>query len=150
MDLQYKSGECYYNAVLNKEKVEKLYGKKFKVVIGGLAFNGWFEYGSKTPTDKNYTTKPLDSHAWLESDDGVIVDYMFPHYEWVCEENKLGKPRFPINELVSGNRKTLKKKYALEYVVADEKLQEQIFERVKKEYEFRFRYGLMDAVEMVR
>jgi hypothetical protein len=140
------SGECYYNAFRNKEKMEELFKRKFYVRIGGLGLSGWFEYGSKDPHDKNYKSKPNDSHAWLETADGFIVDFTFKRYADVCDV--WGLPiKFPIKKMVCGTRETLKKKYGLEFVPTTMSNQEYILNHITKNYEMRFKFGMMPRVE---
>jgi hypothetical protein len=141
------SGECYYNAFANKEKMEELFKRKFYVRIGGLGLSGFFEYGSKNPNDNNYKTKPRDSHAWLESADGFIVDFTFSRYADVCEIR--GLPiKFPINKMVCGTRQMFKKKYGLEFVPATMKHQENILRSMTETYELRFQYNIMPRIEL--
>jgi hypothetical protein len=141
------NGECYYNAFANKDKLEKLFKRKFYVRIGGLGLNGFFEFGHKNPNDKNYAIKLNDSHTWLETADGFIVDYAFSHYADVCLAR--GMPiKFPIEKMVCGTRELLKKKYGMEFVPATMKHQENILRFVKNVYEERFDYGIMPRIEM--
>jgi hypothetical protein len=141
------NGECYYNAYANREELEKLFKRKFYVRIGGLGLSGFYEFGHENPTNKNYASSPTDSHAWLETADGFIVDYAFSHYAMVCKVR--GLPiKFPINKMVCGTREMLKKKYGLEYAPASMKHQENILRYVSKTYEDRFYYGILPRIEM--
>jgi hypothetical protein len=145
--MKWISGECYYNAFANKEELEALFKRKFYVRIGGLGLSGFFEFGHESPTNNNYALKPTDSHAWLETADGFIVDYAFAHYGYVCDAR--GLPiKFPINKMVCGTRDMLKKKYGLEYAPATMKHQENILRVVKQEYAIRFHYNIMPRIEM--
>jgi hypothetical protein len=134
--MKYYYGECFYNAVSNRINAEKMLGKKFKVVIGGLGLSEWFEYGSKNPEDKAYNSNPHDSHAWLESDDGFIIDFMFPEYQEVCDIRG-----------IECNRETLKQKYGLDFVPASSKMQKSIFKTMEQGYEFKFKIGVLTRVD---
>jgi hypothetical protein len=125
-ETNWKANMCFSNAYHNREAVSEALGREFKIVLGGIGFNGWFEYGHANPNSPSYEKKTADSHAWLESDDGFIIDYMFPEYQDFM--NIRGIPiTFPVGQVVMGTRKTLKKKYGLDYAPANKDIQALIF-----------------------
>jgi len=78
MDRSYTFSNCYMNAVMNNVTA---FGGKLKVVLGSLGMAGHFDYGGKTWGPNEFKRKPLDSHAWLEDDDGNVYDFIFPEYD---------------------------------------------------------------------
>jgi hypothetical protein len=73
----YTVSNCYMNATMNNVFS---FGGKLKVVLGSIGLAGHFEYGGKTWGPNDFKRKPLDSHAWLEDDEGNVYDFIFPDY----------------------------------------------------------------------
>jgi hypothetical protein len=118
----WKANMCFKNAYENRQVVSDALGREFKIVLGGLGFNGWFEFGHRNPISPNYEKKTADSHAWLESEDGFIIDFMFQEYADVMEIRDL-PTKFPVGKVVMGTRKMLKEKYGLEFIPASKEIQ---------------------------
>lgn len=85
---------CLHNAYLNQQGIYK--NLDLKIVIGSIAFNGWWEFGGKGWTMMDFINSKRgktswDAHAWLEDDEGNV-------YDWIFEEDSLiailhtGKP----------------------------------------------------------
>ena len=148
MTPEYIFGNCYYNATVNRKIFETMFNKKFKIVVGGLGMSGWFEYGHNTPDSKKYYKNPLDSHAWLESEDGFIVDYMFGEYATLCQNIGVDY-KFPLHRFVVGTREDMLRKYNLEYVTASEKRQKDIWNNVKIRYDMEFKRGILPRIKWI-
>lgn len=133
-ETNWKNGMCFKNAHDNRKAVSDALGHEFKIVLGGLGFNGWFEFGHRDPNSSNYAKKTADSHAWLESEDGFIIDYMFQHYADVMDIRNL-PTKFPVGKIVMGTRKMLKEKYGLEFIPASTHNQTLIFINHVAQYE---------------
>ena len=133
-DLTYILGDCYYNACKNKNVYEKKIKKKLKVVIGSLGLNGHFEFGGKNWTANDFYKNPLDSHAWLEDDEGNVFDYIFDTYGFYAQHwNK--KVTFPLQyEIVGVSKEELKSKYNLEYIKASRPIYKDICKNVLARY----------------
>ena len=133
-DLTYIGGDCYYNACKNKSVYEKKLNKKLKVVIGSLGLNGHFEFGGKEWTANQFYENPLDSHAWLEDDEGNVYDYIFSVYGYYATYWKK-EVTFPLKyEIVGVSKEELKSKYNLEYVKAPRSIHKDICKNVLVKY----------------
>ena len=128
-ELFYCVNNCFFNAKRNKDNAYK--GKSLRLVVGSVAFNGWFEFGQEKWTTisewrknahKGKTT--WDAHCWLEDADGNIYDYVFEDYLHIAEmRNGCGPMKAGLLEGVS--KKNCKKRGML-YVPAPANVQELI------------------------
>lgn len=115
----YQQNGCYVNAFINQKGYYA--EKKLKLVIGSLSINGWFEFGGKNWTKKDFQAKMFpgisDSHCWLEDAEGNVYDYLFGGYEgrWVIYRtgNKM-----KLIGMVEGMSKAELLTYGVEYVPA--------------------------------
>ena len=131
LPLTYKNGNCFINAFINKRHTYK--DKNLKMVIGSVAFNGFFEFGGRhwglADFNKRHTPGSVvwDAHAWLEDDDGNIYDYIFPHYNYCAVVQTGSKMKVADNTLWEGITPYNAKKMGVEYVKADKETQTAIF-----------------------
>lgn len=128
LPLTYKSNNCFINAYINSRHALKHLGLKYK--IGALGLNGWFEYGGKNWTKKDYFKKNdgsycFDAHAWLEDSEGNVYDYVFESYDSVAKIRTKKGLEF-LGEIRGVSKAELKSK-GLEYVEADRETQTAIF-----------------------
>jgi hypothetical protein len=130
--LQKRSGQCFVNAYINKRHCYK--DLNLKLVIGSIAYNGWFEYGGEHWRKEDFLAKysgwAWDAHAWLEDEDGNIYDYIF---EWDNTVSKLhtGKPIKHLG-LIEKASKYQCSRWGLTYVPADKETQTMIFLKMLK------------------
>lgn len=129
LPLTYKCNNCFINCFINKRHYYK--DKNLKYVIGSIGFNGWFEYGGKNWTKKDFERRHTegsiswDAHAWLEDDDGNVYDYIFQSYNDVA----LTATRRPLTYtgLIEGKSKQWCEDNGLSYVAADMETSKTIF-----------------------
>jgi hypothetical protein len=109
-------------------------GKKLKLVSGSLGVNGWFEFGGKKWTKKDFEKKidgyTTDAHAWLEDEEGNVYDFLFKEYNyWSLIRTKQPLKRTGLLEGVS---KADLAKDGIEYVPAPKDAQLALFLAVNK------------------
>ena len=114
-DLTYYHGQCFLNAYINQR--HHYANKNLRVVVGGFAINGWWEYGGKRWTTADYKRKTTqdssDSHCWLEDEDGNIYDNIFEEYNFWADI-RTGKPS-RYTGVVEGWSKAKLKRLGIEY-----------------------------------
>jgi hypothetical protein len=131
LPLTYKKDNCFINAYINHRN--HYLDKKLHIVFGSFAINGWFEFGGKNWTKKDFIknmtgTYTTDAHCWLEDDDGNVYDYIHEGYDfWV--KIRTNKP-MKFSGLVEGMSKADLLGKGIEYVPADKETQQMIFLRV--------------------
>ena len=119
--------QCFYNAYINKRNCYK--DLNLKLVIGSIAYNGWFEFGGehwrKEDFLDNRNGNAWDAHGWLEDEDGNIYDYIFDEDNAVS----LYRTNKPIKHLglIEKASKYQCSKWGLTYVPADKETQTAIF-----------------------
>ena len=124
----YRDGFCYFNAEHNRVHVFKGLGLKW--VAGGLAINGWWEYGGKKGHDYR---KWGDSHAWLEDAEGKVYDFCQPSWATFCSIGGCNPAGLPLGVEFCGLSKDVLLEMGLEYSPADEKTIKKI-QRLSLEY----------------
>lgn len=117
---KYHDSCCYWNAEENMKTAFK--HLNLKRVCGSVGFNGWWEYGGKRHTLRNFMRNPSDSHCWLEDDAGNVYDYCQPSWAYYCHMNGV-KPDIPLGVEFRGLSKKELKEMNLEYVAAPEDAQ---------------------------
>jgi hypothetical protein len=131
LPLTYKKDNCFINAYINHHN--HYLDKKLRIVFGSFAINGWFEFGGKNWTKKDFIknmtgTYTTDAHCWLEDEDGNVYDYIHDGYDfWV--KIRTNKP-MKFSGLVEGMSKADLLGKNIEYVPADKETQQMIFLRV--------------------
>jgi len=126
---RYEMGQCYLNANINRNLAFKHLA--LKPVYGSLGLNGHFEFGGRNHSAADFFKNPMDSHCWLEDEDGMVYDYIFPEYAEAAET--WGKAvTFPTDFHLQGwSKADLKELYGLEYIPAPIKAQRDIVKNVK-------------------
>lgn len=134
LPLTYKKDQCFINAYINHHN--HYLDKKLRLVIGSFAINGWFEFGGKNWTKKDFIknltgTYTTDAHCWLEDEDGNVYDYIHEGYDfWV--KIRTNKP-MKFSGLVEGVSKADLLGKGIEYVPADKETQQILFLRSLKQ-----------------
>ena len=99
------------------------------MVMGSLGINGWFEYGGKNWTKKDFEKKIMgycsDSHCWFEDDEGNVSDYLYEDYDFWVKFNTRQKMRRV--GLVEGVSKEELARDGVEYVPAPKDAQTALF-----------------------
>ena len=99
-DAHYHFGMCFLNTHVNQRGAFS--HLKLQPVYGSLGLNGHYEYGGKDYTAAEFKRKPLDSHCWLEDDQGRVYDFIFEDYACISQQ-WTGAVPFPV-ELLSNSR----------------------------------------------
>ena len=129
LPLTYKAGNCFINAFINKRHHYK--NKNLKLVYGSLAINGWFEFGGKDWTLKEFKERNedgshrWDAHAWLEDDEGNIYDYVFKRYDRIARIRT--KRCLPYTGILEGRSKAECEAMGITYVPAPPEVSKAIF-----------------------
>ena len=133
---RYSFGECYFNANQNRMTVFK--GMKLTPVYGSLGLNGHFEYGGRNHTVADFFKNPMDSHCWLEDEEGNVYDFIFEEYADIAR-SWTGSCTFPEDFHIQGwSKEDLKELYNIEYIAAPVKAQRDIVKNVRHAQETRF------------
>jgi len=123
--LQYIPNHCFMNANHNKKNAYK--DLNLKLVFGSLGLNGWFEFGGKDWTMKEWKEARKDkclwdAHCWLEDDDGNIYDFCFASYLQVSQIRLNTKGSLKVCLLEKVSKEDCERR-GLTYVPADSKVQ---------------------------
>jgi hypothetical protein len=126
---RYNFGGCYFNANMNRKTVFK--GMNLTPVYGSLGLNGHFEYGGRNHTVRDFAENPMDSHCWLEDEEGNVYDFIFEEYADIAQR-WTGSCTFPENFHIQGwTKQDLKELYNIEYVAAPIKAQRDIVKNAR-------------------
>lgn len=130
LPLTYTSGNCFFNAYINKRHYYK--GKNLKLVIGSVSFNGFFEFGGETWGLKEFVARHShghiwDAHAWLEDEEGNIYDKIFSFYNYSAKVNTGSELKVATGTVWEGISPQQAKKQGVVYVKADKDTQTAIF-----------------------
>ena len=143
----YLDDKCFVNAYINKFKHYK--DLNLKYVIGSLGLNGWFEYGGKDWTLRDFQKRNSgkimecwDAHCWLEDAQGNVYDFVQPSWNGILKVRNrplLGRE----TGIIEGVSKEELKKQGIEYVPADKETQLHIYLSLK----IRLLSGDIDTLE---
>lgn len=120
--------QCFVNSYLNQKGIYK--ALDLKMVVGSVAWNGWFEFGGKDWTlidfikaKKGFSS--WDAHCWLEDAEGNIYDYL-SSVDDLYTRFRTGKG-LKVLGVVEGMSKADLLAKGIEYVPGDESTQYAIF-----------------------
>jgi hypothetical protein len=116
-------------------KTDTLLHDGFNWTVGECYYNAHYEYGGKKHTDKDYKARPLDSHCWLEDDDGNVYDYFFNNYNEIAMIwTKKGIMSPQVIEKAPKDRLRL---FGLDYIPASAKAQRTVLDSAIEVYRGR-------------